>query len=285
MNRVIGFVAALAMITANAALIMRDLAPSWTAGNPPVPMGYELSSGWIRVTQTGIFDESGKRLGGIWTETWRDDHRVHIDSMTVLDEFEVSGETLTPALRIDSRVIYNDQRLIERMTVTVRGFGLPISFRGQYEPPDDFACHWRFDEQEGDFLLPAETTRAIGDLRSPFQGFGQLHVGQTWRHELLDPLAKLLPGLQGSEMRPQQIIVRVTGTEKIEHNGIAIKAFVLEADRIRAWVSPLGDVLRQELTVPMLGRITLVDEPFDDNAREAARRSVIDTQLRGSGLL
>lgn len=279
MNRLIGIAALLAMIVANIALITRDVIPAWTAGEPPAPIAYDLDTGWIKVSQTGIYDVKGSVLGHVWTETWRDRKAVFVDSMTVLNEFESGGQTLVPALRIDTKLVYNEEQLLERLSVDVRGFGLPIQLRGEYRPPEDFACNWTFDEQRGAFTIPADATRAMGDLRSPFQGMADLKVGQVWRHELFDPLSAMLPGFGGQAMRPQSIIVSVTGTEKIMHNGMAVRAFVVEGnDNIRAWISPLGDVLRQEVTVPVLGRITLVDEPFDDNARSAASQRIVEVQ-------
>jgi hypothetical protein len=278
MNRMIGIAALLAMIVANIALLTRDVIPAWTAGDPPIPLAYEMDTGWIKVSQTGIYDAAGSAVGHVWTETWRDKGLVTVESMTILNEVVTSGQTLISALRIDTRLTYNEEQVLERLDVTVRGFGLPIELHGKYVPPDDFACEWQFDEETGTFSLPADATRAMGDLRSPFQGVGGLQVGQVWRHELFDPLSGMLPGLSGSGMKPQSMIVSVTGTDKIIHHDLAIKAFVLEGDSVRAWVSPLGDVLRQEVTVPVLGRIVLLDEPFDDNARAEARQRIVEVQ-------
>ncbi len=64
-------------------------------------------------------------------------------------------------------------------------------------------------------------------------------------------------------MATSSVLVRVTGTESIEHNGRVVEAFRVEADRAVAWVTSDGRVLRQEVDLPLLGRLTLIDEPFD----------------------
>lgn len=264
------------MVLANAALLQRDLIPGWTAGKPPALAAYELEYGRVKVAQTGLFNRAGQRIGGIWTETWRDDLTIYVDSMAVLDELSIAGEELLPALRLDTSLHYNAESQLEELRVAVHGFGLPIWLHGEYLPPDDFRVTWAFGDQTGGFVLPAEATRAMGDLHTPFQGLVGLEVGQTWRHELLNPLSGILPGLHGTTMRSEPIIVQVTGQEKIVHGGVSIRAFTLEAENVRAWISPLGDVLRQELTLPVIGRLTLLDEPYDDNARIAARQRVVE---------
>ncbi len=278
MNRLLGMLTFVAMLAVNAALIMRDVVPAWTAGAPPIVTVEQLEPGWTRTAYLGIYGPDGDSLGGVWSETWRIGDTLFIESMTVLDEFKLNGETLTPNLRIDLRLAYNEEGLLEELDLDVVGLGMTIGVRGEYLPPDEFTCDWTFDQRQGTFILPAEATRALGDARQPFQGLGDLRVGQTWRHETLDPLAMLLPGIQGQGMEPRPMIVQVTGEEKIEHQGISVRAKVLEAERVRAWISPLGEVLRQELTLPAFGRITLQGEPFDDNARARARRSVVDVR-------
>ena len=55
--------------------------------------------------------------------------------------------------------------------------------------------------------------------------------------------------------------------EQIEHAGAMVQAFVLQAEKLQAWVTPEGRVIRQELELPLFGTLTLVDEPYDAEAR------------------
>jgi len=53
-----------------------------------------------------------------------------------------------------------------------------------------------------------------------------------------------------------------------------VEAFVIEAERLRAWVSREGRVIRQEFELPLVGKLTLVDEPYDDELRQRVLHEV-----------
>lgn len=277
MNRTIGLTAFIAMLAANAALLLRDVVPAWTAGDPPAPGGMNVPSGFSRVSQMGILDASRRRFGTIWTTNSRISDDLIVRSTTMLDVIQKSNDILTPELKIDTDLIYFANSRLKQIRVEVQGFGMPIRFSGKHAAPDQFRCEWEIDDRSGRYTISADVTRALGQVTRPFESLADLRVGQSWRLELLDPLAGILPGWTGSDMATRHVIVRVVGTEKIVHNDLDVKVFLLEAERIRAWVSPLGAVLRQEVTLPLLGKITLVDEPYDDEARAAARRRFVNT--------
>ena len=271
MNRTLGLASIICMLLANAALVTRDLAPAWFAGDPPPPGANDLRPGWVRVWQTGIFDDAGVRLGTSWSESHRPPDKLLINNFTLLNEISTGGDILTPRLRINTSFIYRDDNRLEALKVTVGGFGLPIRLEGQFVPPNEFPCEWQWDTHRGVFVLPADATRSMGDATRPFDTLSDLHVGQSWRMELFDPLAGILPGWQGEEMSTRSVIVRVVGTENIIHNGLGVHTYIVEADRIRAWVSPIGRVIRQEVHMPLLGKILMLDEAYDDAARARAR--------------
>jgi hypothetical protein len=104
-----------------------------------------------------------------------------------------------------------------------------------------------------------------------FDRLPNLHVGQSWRIKLLDPLALLTPDLAEADMELEPIIVQVTRTEEIEHRGRKIETFVVEGADATAWVADDGRVLRQEVQVPLIGKLVLLDEPYDPIALELAR--------------
>jgi len=271
----LGLLAFVAFVGANTALVLRDLLPVWLAGDPPAPAVQDLLPGWNRVTQTGVFDVHSKRIGTIWTERRRLDESLLVTSTMLLEVVEVSQEILTPRLRIDTVLLYRADQQLQTLQVDVRGFGMPIRLEGQYVPPDQFPCKWQVGGRRGSFVLPSAATRAMGNALAPFDSFDRLRVGQTWRMELFDPLRYVLPGLQSSGAT-RTVIVRVLGRQNIEHNGLGVKAYVLQSDRMRAWVSPLGRVLRQEVSLPFFGKLTLLDEPFDMRAYREARHSLLE---------
>ena len=90
--------------------------------------------------------------------------------------------------------------------------------------------------------------------------------------ELVNPLSGLVPDWGVRNMSTNGLLVRVTKTETIEHRGASVEAFVVEAEGIRAWVTPAGRVIRQEFELPLLGTLLLVEEPFDSTLRGQASR-------------
>jgi hypothetical protein len=51
-----------------------------------------------------------------------------------------------------------------------------------------------------------------------------------------------------------------------------VEAFVVEAEGMRAWVTPAGRVIRQEFELPLLGTLLLVEEPYDPFLRGRSSR-------------
>ena len=149
----------------------------------------------------------------------------------------------------------------------LRGLGIPLELRGQFVPPNDFPCQWKVGRQSGYFVIPAYATRAVGDVVRPFESLQGLYVGQSWKLQLVNPLAGMLPGLSPQNLLGPEVLVRVTGTERILFGAKSFEAFVLEAPRLKAWVLPDGRVVRQRVELPVLGTIVLQQEPYNDRRR------------------
>ena len=63
--------------------------------------------------------------------------------------------------------------------------------------------------------------------------------------------------------------MRVTAREAIEHHGEDVECFRIETEQTVAWADDDGHIIRQEVTIPLLGRWTMIDEPYDDRARRS----------------
>jgi hypothetical protein len=267
-NRWIGIVTLALMLSVNAALLLRDVLPDWLAGEPPTSRALQLEPGGEIRAQYGLFDRQGRRVGYSWTTSSRSGDLIAVRNSTILQSFALPRGLRTPALRIDTNLRYHGATTLEELRVQVHGFGIPIRLDGEFVPPDTFPCEWRVDTQVGSIVLPASATRAIGDVVRPFDSLTGLRVGQSWRVELLNPLAGVLPGW-GSDnvMALGSIRVRVTKLERLMHQGALTEAFRLEAESMRAWVTREGRVIQQEIDLPLFGTLRLVDEPYDENAR------------------
>ena len=161
------------------------------------------------------------------------------------------------------------------MRIRVHGLGPPVRLDGAFYPPDHFPCTWQIGAQRGEFDLPADATRALGDIIRPLDGVSGLEVGQSWRINLLNPLAGMIPDWGARFMANQSMVVRVVRKEKIEHRGESVEAFVIQADKMQAWMTPEGRLIRQEYELPLIGRLVLVDEPVDKHKREIVLREAL----------
>jgi hypothetical protein len=271
-NRWIGIVTLGLMLSVNAALMSRDVLPDWFAGSPPESLALHLQPGDEINVQLGLFDGEGRRLGYAWTRSSRDEELIKVRHKTVLEPLRLSHEVVTPMVCIETDLNYHGKASLDQLRVRVFGFGMQIRLEGEFYPPDHFPCKWQAGARRGEFDLPAETTRALGDVIRPFDSLTGLTVGRSWRVKLLNPLAGIIPDWGPRHMMKDSLLVRVTGREAIEHRGAMVEAFVLEADRIRAWVGPNGQLFRQEFELPLIGRLVLVDEPYDSQTRERVLR-------------
>ena len=272
-NRWIGIACVAFMLSANATLFVRDVLPAWLAGDPPMLDDLAPSPLPKRQAQIGIFDERGENVGRSWTITERLPQFLTVTSSTMLNPILLPNGMVTPQVRIDTSLKYReDDHLLEDLRMSIRGLPVGVVMRGELVPPDEFVCEWRLGAgPPGRFTLDADATRAMGDVVRPFTRLPGLYVGRTWRLQLLDPLSRIIPGFGSHDLMADAELVRVTRTETITHRGEELETFVVEARRTRAWVTPQGDVLRQEVDLPLLGRLTLRDELFDENAYDEAR--------------
>ncbi len=274
LNRWIGITCLVFMLGANALLFQRDILPAWLSGDPPDIVDGSDAFGQRRQTQLGIFDDDGRVVGRNWTITEAQGHFLEIDSSTALYPVLLPNGLATPEVRVDTRLRYRQEDgLLSDLVMTLYGLPTSVRLRGEFVPPDEFACKWKLGQRPGGtFVLDAEATRAIGDVFRPFRRMPGLYVGRTWRLSVLDPLAHILPGLKDQGMLAEPMIVRVTRQETIQHRGTAVETFVVETRRTKAWVAPDGRVLRQEVELPILGRLTLRDEAFDEAAYKVAKQ-------------
>lgn len=265
MNRWIGIVCLALCLSVNTALFLRDILPRWTAGDPPAPPASALRINEERRTQLAIYNESGNLIGRSWTIASRTVEALAVRTRTKLNPILVPGHPLTPDLTIQSDFFYDNQLRLSDLNVNVGGLGFPIGLRGEYVPPEALSCEWQFDAHRGRFILEGPATRALLDVTRPFDELTGLEVGQSWSVQVFNPLTGLLSGLNGAEMQMEPVYFRVTRQELVEHRGQRVECHVVEGERIQAWIAPGGRAIRQMVTMPLLGVLTLVDEPFSQD--------------------
>lgn len=266
-NRLIGAVSLLAMLAANAALFYSDVLPNYI-GDPPQPVGLSLEPNQSVSYQLGIFNDHNERLGWSWSTHRRaNDGQITVRCTTIILGAVVNGLAL-PTLRLDTSLHFNSNNELDTLALNVNAAGHRLELKGELVPPDQFPCTWSLgNSQSGSFLLPARATRGLGDAIRPFDGVTGLHVGQSWRLQVVNPVSDLLPGL-GSEFALEPILVKVVRRERLERPTGPLDAFVVEAPSMTVWVADDGRVLRQQTDLPVLGRLTLESESYDHRLQQ-----------------
>lgn len=272
LNRWIGIACFGLMLSANTALFMRDHLPALTAGDAPTPEVFRLGTGEERWVQTAIRDSEGREVGKSWTRVHRDQAVSTHEQTTFINAIRLPGGVLTPAVRVEMELLYQaDAHTVDEAHLRVAGLPVTVKFDGE-RISGEFACMWKVGDQTGTFVLDGAATRALGDALRPFDRLPNLDVGQTWRMRLVNPLENLAPGLRAEGIDLESVLVRVTAREQIRVDGTSFDAFRVEAPRAVAWVAEDGRVVLQEVDLPLLGKLTIVDQPFDAHALREYKR-------------
>ncbi|GEM_PF-424388 len=283
LNRWIGIATASLMVAANAAIVWRDLLPEWLAGDPPPSEPQLLSPGEKRFVQVGIYDEQGRPVGRSWTQATRvgTEGIVTTKTVTVLEPIGLPGGLSTPPVRIETAVSYRyNQARVDELDFRMFGLGIPIFLHGEAMATGEFPFTWQVGPHRGKVILDSRAPAALGDVIRPFDRLADLYVGRSWRLDLLDPLSHMLPNLKQTGLSLEPVLIQVTGKENITHQGVPVEAFRVEGGGARAWVAADGQVLRQEVNLPLLGRLILLDEPYDDQARcDALKRTLVPSEV------
>lgn len=280
LNRWMGISFAFLMVLANGAILWRDLLPDWLAGDPPPSEAALLTPGEERRVQIGIHEASGRLIGRSWTlsRCTSVGGIVSVRTTTVLYPIDLPGGVRTPAVRIETMITYRPAAaaFVDELDFKMHGLGVPISLHAEAMPTGEFPLRWQVGTERGSIALDSRAPAALGDVIRPFDRLPDLYVGRSWRVQLLDPLAQVFPGIREAALDLKPELIRVTGREVIVHHGEEgpreVDAFIVEGAGARAWVAPDGTVLRQEVNLPLVGRLVLLEEPYDEAALLKARR-------------
>lgn len=275
LNRWLGIALGAAMLVANFAVFQSDVLSTWFEGSPPPSDARTLGPGEERRSQLGIYLAGGRRVGQGWTRATREaaSEYVTIRSTTVLEPLGIPGAGRTPPVQIELIVTYRvGDKLVDQVDFKMLGLPVVIRLHGEAMPSGEFPCEYQIGVQRGSLALDSGVPSALGDAIRPFDRLPDLQVGQRWRMKLLDPVSQLMPhmGDAGFELEPVEIAV--VRKEVLPHHGGDVETFVVEGGGATAWVAPGGEVLRQVVKLPLIGELTLLDEPYDEEARQAAIR-------------
>jgi uncharacterized protein (DUF697 family) len=284
LNRWIGIACGTFWLLANVAILWRDVLPHWLAGDPPPNEALLLAPGEKHFVQVGIYDNVGRAVGTSWTTSTRVGvgGLVAVKTTTVLQPIVLpaAGGVVTPRVRVEMGLTYRaGEATVDTLDFKMFGLPVPISLEGEAMPSGEFPFTWRVGDYRGKAMLDSRVPAALGDVIRPFDRLPNLYVGRSWRLDLLDPFSQLVPQLKQADLSLEPILVQVTRRETILHQGRPVDAYVVEGGGATAWVAQDGRVLRQEVVLPLLGKLILRDEPYDEDAR---RRVILSMFGRGA---
>jgi len=254
-------------MSAMSALFMRDIWPAWSAQDAPPVKPDQLDPLSRRDLQYGLFDGKDQRIGTAWVTISGTNYNA-----TVRGTLVVTGSPLFPPLRVETETQFDQEGALDSFWLRV--YGLPMTRiyvrgerRGIY-----FPCELHAGPFHRQANLEMAATRLIGDSFRPFSYLPTLHVGQSWRMQLLDPLSAVL----GGRPRFKSLVARVTRKETLMHQGEPVSCYVVETSprTVTAWVGLEGSVLLQEVELPAFGLLRIRAEPYDGELRSRLTRKV-----------
>lgn len=261
--------------SAMAALFVRDILPSWTAQDAPPLRPQAVAKLAQQEQQYGIYLGDGTRIGTAWgivegTQT----------ATTLKGTVLIECPPLINGIRIETHSKFDGDGALEAFNLWVYGVRMP----GMRNGPDTriwvrgermgiyFPCLMQFGALHKEANLDVCASRLIGDSLRPVAYLPSLSVGQSWRMQILDPVAAALRG----KTQFRSIIARVTGIETIWQGGKQMECFVVETspNKTKAWVDRSGCVRKQEVELPGLGVVRICEEEYRGQLRKDAIKRV-----------
>lgn len=251
-----------------AALVWHDVWPAWTAGSPPTQVPTAQGGAPIRM-QFAISARMYGPIGQSWTEFWRIESGAVARSTTRL-----KAPFLPRTVLVESHLGFDKMDHLDELKLWVSGLAMKVEVEAA-SYGEDFPCIITIGEQRHTFTLRQDMASVFAEVLRPFVYLKGLHVGQTWRIASINPLGSLW----GEDPSPQPVVAKVVGREPIEHLGRTVDCFRVQTQGAVAWVDDEGQVLLQEVDLPMLGKVSIrLLDGFDEEALQQARGVMEDTK-------
>lgn len=259
MTRLFGMAVLVLWLIAMGSIFYCEIWPHWIAGDPPPQMPEPNSAEAARRFQNGIFGSRG-RLGTSWIHFYSRGGSNLVHTQTSLE-----GLPHLPDVFVDSELTYEEDGKLDSIKLQIIGPDVRLEFTGENYGMD-FSCSLRTGPGPNDrygFKLDAAAAATMSDTLRPFTLLKDLYVGKTWRIRLINPL----PALSGGRASFQSYLARVTDRQTIQHQGRSVPCYKIECRNLRAWANDDGQVLVQEVDLPIFGTLTIRQEPYDGDSR------------------
>ena len=262
-TRTTGFFIVPLWLAAMSWLVAHDVWPGLSAQDPPTLKVTD----WLREhgtrAQLTIMDGQ-KRIGTVWTTYLIDDTTIRRDDVIWIERLPVD---LAP-LRVIVESIFTSDGVLDEFEIRLDSADTRMRLKGERFPMD-FAFTFETGPVFKSFKVPLNDGSLIAGAFNPFAQLSDLHVGQTWRMQVFNPIA----AVTGLGNRFTSMVVSVTGEERIDTGVWEGNCLVVEAKGAKAWIDVNGVAQLQEMEFPILGSIRIIRRPdFDKAARQHARQ-------------
>ncbi len=262
-TRVTGFLIVPLWLASMGWLVVHDVWPGLTAQEVPPVVVSEWLTGQGAQSQYAIEGDMG-RLGTLWTTYMADEASVLREDIVWIEQLPVP---LAP-LRVNARSTYTHKGVLDELSMTVQCDRTRMRLNGERFHAD-FSFTFECGTVHKAFKVPLARGRMISGAFNPFSQLVDLHVGQTWRMQVFNPVASIM----GVGERFMPMLVKVTGEQRISTGAWEGNCMVVEAGDAKAWVDAHGVVQLQTVNLPGMGELRIVHEPeFDAAARARASR-------------
>ena len=261
-TRATGFLIIPLWLAAMGWLVAHDVWPGLVAQDPPTLKATEWLAREGSRAQLTIENQHGK-IGTIWT-TYRLDRIIERTDLIWIDRLPLD---ITP-LRVEVDSLFTVKGVLDEFTLELDNADTHLKLHGE-RFHSDFSFTFESGPVFKSFKVPLVDGGIIAGAFNPFAQLTDLHVGQTWRMQVFNPVA----ALTGFGERFIPLLVSVTGEERIDTGVWAGNCLVVESDNAKAWVDIHGVARLQEMTLPVAGKIRIVRQTgFDEEGRTAARK-------------
>jgi hypothetical protein len=246
-------------------LFAHDVWPRWTAKNPPVLKATDWLRTEGRQSQYDLEDEFG-RFGSVWTEYQLDQAAMSRSDLIWIFRAPPLLAGFAP-VRIHVDSTYTGAGVLDEITMRVETPQADVELHGER-----FHSGYSFKLDSGPIertlKVPITSGGAITSAFNPLGALTNLHVGDRWNMQIVNPIATVT-GI-GDPFIP--LLIEVTGEERLKLPDGERNCTIVEAKGVKAWIDPNGAVQKQELLLPVIGKLTIVRRAeFDEHQRSQAR--------------
>lgn len=269
-TRATGFVIVPLWLLAMGWLVMHDILPAWTALDVPALKPTDAMKKGSGNTQHVMFDDNGD-IGRIWTTYLIDESSIRRDDLIWIDRLPVD---VVP-LRVTVTSTFTGAGVLDELTVMIENEDHTFELHGErFDTDFSFTLDTGTPVKKA-FKVPLSDGSMITAAFNPFSTLSDLKVGQRWRVQVFNPVATMMPF--GDKFF--RMLVEVTGEERLRTPWGEKNCLVVESPNARAWVDATGEVIKQELTLPLVGKMTVLREPeFEQDKFVAAKRHQLGTR-------